>query len=519
MRIVSHSQHYHHRKPARACAPARYATMRWRTAIFLLSMMLTGIVGSQQNLPEMGEPSDSVLSPAQERALGRSFMRQIRARLPLVSDSQINEYVQNLGTRLGSSATNRNGVDYRFFILADNSINAFAIPGGYIGVNAGLIDAMTREEQLAGVLAHEVAHLTQRHHARAFETAGKNRMSTAAAIIAAILIGASNPQAGQAALAAGLAISQQNAINYTRSHEYEADRIGIQILASAEYDPAAIAEAFEIMRRKNSINSSGAQIEYLRTHPLDSNRIAEARSRAAQMARSKQLALSGGTQNLGPASLDNAVPARNQFDFRIVQARLKILSSRDDARLFREYQASYQRNKTPAVGYALALLAIKGKNFKKADSLVQALSANDRENYHLQLMRATIAQGMKDFQQSAAILEELISTYPSRYSSVEQYSEQLLSQGKLQKAQRVIREYQRDNTDPDPRSWRVLANIQERLGDKSGSHESLAAYFFQYGALKRSQQQIQMALRVVKAGSKDELRLRAQLKQIEQQLK
>ncbi len=139
---------------------------------------------------------------------------------------------------------------------------------------------MDQEEQLASVVAHEVAHVTQRHHARAFATGNRATLSTAAAILAAIIIGQASPQAGQAALAAGLAASQQSAINFTRSNEVEADRIGIEILANAGYDARAMAESFSILRRKNSLNTSNLQLEYLRTHPLDNNRIAEATDRA-----------------------------------------------------------------------------------------------------------------------------------------------------------------------------------------------------------------------------------------------
>lgn len=482
---------------ARAMAGTRLITLLF--LLISLQLGVLGVVQAQQNLPDMGEPADNVLSPTQEKELGRQFMSQIRANLPLQNDTQINEYIQYLGNRLAASAQSRHLTAYNFFILDDKGINAFAIPGGYVGVNAGLIDAMTREEQLAGVLAHEVAHLTQRHHARAFESAGKNRMSTAAAILAAIIIGTSSPEAGQAALAAGLAISQQSAINYTRAHEYEADRIGIQILSKANYDPEAIAETFEIMRRKNSINSSGIQIEYLRTHPLDSNRIAEARSRAGQL----------------PAPTGEI----RQIDFKIIQARLKVVASRDDSRLQSEYKAQFDSNNSAAAGYALAMLAIKSKKFELAEGYSQKLNSRYPDNPYLQLLAGQIAFGKGELAKSEAVYEQLLSIYPSRFSIVEQYSEQLVSQRKLQKTRRLIRHYQRSNTNPHNRAWRILANVQEKLGDRSGSHESLAQFFYHYGYLASAEGQIKMALREVDTGSQDELRLRARLKEFQKQSK
>ncbi|MBX2824739.1 MAG: M48 family metalloprotease [Gammaproteobacteria bacterium] len=446
----------------------------------------------------MGEPADSALSPQQEKLLGREFMRQIRAQLPLIRDTLSNEYVNNLGQKLVASAENRGDGDFNFFIINDISINAFAIPGGYIGINAGLVDAMRREEQLAGVIAHEVAHVTQRHHARAFASAGKNRMSTAAAILAAIVIGASSPEAGQAALAAGLAISQQTSINYTRAHEYEADRIGIRILSDANLDPAAIAETFEILRRRNSLNTSSDQIEYLRTHPLDSNRIAEARSRAS--------------------GLDKPTHANPQLDFALFKARLAVLASRDNATVQRTLQARFARDANHADAYALALIDTRSKNFKRAEEYLQGAVDEHPDNLYIRLLQAQLLFEQKREEESLEIHEQLLSVYPGRYPVVEQYADQLVSQRRLEEAAQLLRRYQRSTASPNTLAWRELANIQERLGLRSESHESLAHYFLELNELARAQQQLELALRETDRGSSDELRLTAQLRQVRKQL-
>jgi len=159
------------------------ASWRWlAVAIGICVSLSVAAVSAQQNLPTMGEPADSALSPMEEKLIGAQLMRQIRARLPLVRDVQLTEYIQSLGDRLVLS-TGRNDVeDFTFFIIDDPQINAFAIPGGYVGVNSGLIAAMQHEEQLASVLAHEIAHVTQRHHARAFATGNRTSITAAAAI-------------------------------------------------------------------------------------------------------------------------------------------------------------------------------------------------------------------------------------------------------------------------------------------------------------------------------------------------
>jgi len=205
------------------------------TALFCSAFLFnTAPLQAQQNLPDLGEPADNTLSIKDEQQLGEQFMRQIRTQLPLVRDVQLNEYIQELGNRLVLASGKSDSRAFTFFLIDDPQINAFAIPGGYIGVNSGLVEAMAVEEQLASVIAHEVAHVTQRHHARAFATGKNATLSTAAAVLAAIIIGQASPQAGQAALAAGLAASQQSAINFTRSNEVEADRIGIELNMTRE---------------------------------------------------------------------------------------------------------------------------------------------------------------------------------------------------------------------------------------------------------------------------------------------
>ncbi len=464
----------------------------------LLTVAISHTAVARQNLPNMGEPADSTLSPAAERELGEQFMRQIRARVPLVRDTRVSEYIQALGTRLASTVDTPHRQEFDFFVIDNPNINAFAVPGGFVGLNAGLIEVMAIEDQLAGVVAHEIAHITQRHHARASASDSRTRMTTAFAVLAAILIGQSNPQAGQAALAAGLAATQQSMINFTRSNEYEADRIGIEVLSDAAFQPIAMAEAFEILRRKNSINSSGAQIEYLRTHPLDNNRIAEAKNRAV---------------NLSGQSSPDTGP-----DFNFFKARLRVLSNTDDARLIREYTAQLDAGSTKVTGgaqYALAMLSLKGRDHQLSLKWLEPLLARYRGNINVQLLASEIwfAAG----QQSRALenLQQLIEIYPGSYSAVELYSEQLISQRKLVQARQSITEYIRSVSRPNVTAWRQLASVEQKLGKEAASHEALARYFRDINEFKRSRDQLELALRAADSGSQDELRLRAQLKDLD----
>jgi predicted Zn-dependent protease len=466
----------------------------------LMAGLLLGVVLSlaastamaQQNLPSMGEPADNALSPIEERELGEQFMRQIRAQLPLVRDVQLTEYIQGLGTRLALAAGKNDTQNFTFFIIEDPQINAFAIPGGYVGVNSGLIAAMDQEEQLASVIAHEVAHVTQRHHARAFATGNRATLSTAAAVLAAIIIGQASPQAGQAALAAGLAASQQSAINFTRSNEVEADRIGIEILANANYDARAMAESFAILRRKNSLNTSNGQLEYLRTHPLDNNRIAEATDRA-------------GTKPLRPR--------QPGVDYDLFRARLAVLTAEDAGELMRTYQAQHLKSPDVGTSYALALMHQRANRLSEAKQYLAQLDTLISAHPMVELLRADIA-GTSNGGGDDAVLSALSELYPDRYSIVEKRLDQLVRDRRLGEARKVANDYLRGTANPDPLAWRQLASIQERLDDQAGSHESLARYFEALDELERASSQLELALRQVPPASQDQLRLEASLKDL-----
>ena len=448
---------------------------------------------AQQNLPIMGEPADAALSPTQEKLLGAQFMRQIRASLPLVRDVQASEFLQALGNRLVLAADAADIDGFTFFIIADPQINAFAIPGGYVGVNTGLIAAMDDEEQLASVVAHEIAHVTQRHHARSFATSGRATLGTAATVLAAILIGQASPQAGQAALAAGLAANQQSAINFTRSNEVEADRIGIEILANADFDARAMAETFNILRRQNSLNTSaGSTLEYLRTHPLDSNRIAEAADRASVKPIRERI---------------------DSLDFNLFKARLAVITSTDPAQTMRLYKSQNERDNDIPSTYAMALIAQRDNRIKEARTYLAELDTLASLNPFVELLHADIDSSASGTQIDDR-LAELAALYPGRYSIVEKRLETLVQMRRLTDARDVATRYLRNTSNPNPLAWRQLAGIQQSMDDEAGSHESLARYFEALDELERAQGQLELAIREVPKGTQDEIRLSASLKNL-----
>ncbi len=479
------------------------AVVACASAMALSLLMTSGNLAARQNLPQIGEPADAALSPALEREIGKSFMRQIRARVPMVRDIQVNEYMKSLGARLATNVDNPENHQFTFFVIQNPAINAFAIPGGFIGINSGLIEAMDVEDQLAAVVGHEIAHITQRHHARSVASSKRNRLTAVAAVLAAIIIGQSDPQAGQAALAAGLAASQQSIINFTRTNEYEADRIGIEILADADYRPAAMAEAFQILRRKNNLNASGiSQIEYLRTHPLDNTRIAEAGNRAESLPRSNN-------------SVDTIAA------FAIFKARIRVVTTRDSGQLERNYKAlldSPDKGRQIEATYALTMLDLQKRRYKNAVERIEPLLEEFPDNLNVQLLasRAWFASGQTD--KSKSRLSLLASVFPQNYSVVNMQVTQFLEQEKPDQAQNVLRKYLKTSVKPDSFAYRDLANVEQQMGNESASHEALARYFTDLNELGRARAQLVLALRSVNSGTSDQLRLNARLRELDNEL-
>lgn len=475
-----------HLQPRRAIG----SSLRVALITGLLTALLAVPAMSQSNLPSMGEPADNALSPLEEVAIGRQFMRQIRTSLPLARDTQLQEYITNLGQQL-VQASGRQTSNFTFFIVQDPSVNAFAIPGGYIGVNLGLINAMIYEDNLAGVLAHEIAHVTQRHHARTFALGKSRKLSAAATILAAILIGAASPEAGQAALAAGIAATQQSSINFTRSNESEADRIGIAILDSAEFDPAAMAQSFSILERKNRLNTSGLELEYLRTHPLDSKRIAEAADRAANMTKRGR---------------------GNQLDFTLFKARLRVLTTADPALQLQREASQWRREPTADTAYALAMLNLRANHLDKAGQWMDELLKITKDNPKVLLLSAELTAAEGNTAQSKRQLKALHSLFPERYSILEVLLDQVIDDRQLGRARALAKDYIRHSDDPNPKAYRTLASVQQQLGETAASHESLAYYFAEQDEFQRAASQLELALRHIAPGSQDELRLKASLK-------
>ena len=230
-----------------------------------------------QALPELGEGSSTVLPPLLERKIGEGIMREIRSREPsYLDDPEISDYLNQLGARLVAAVPGARQ-DFEFFGIRDASVNAFAMPGGFVGVHTGLITTADSESEVASVLGHEVAHVTQRHIARMLGTQQQMQIPGLIALAAALLLGRSRPDIAQGAMMAAQGVMAQTQLSYSRDFEREADRIGFQTLTSAGFDARAMSAFFEKMQRTTRVMDDGSVPGYLRSHPISTERIPPSR--------------------------------------------------------------------------------------------------------------------------------------------------------------------------------------------------------------------------------------------------
>lgn len=462
----------------------------------LLLAAILGPMAATAELPTMGEPVDQVLSPREEAEIGRELMSQARLRLDLNQDPEIAAYIDGLGQRLATHA-NATPVDgYTFFVVRSSSINAFAGPGGYIGVHAGLIEAADAESQLAGVLAHEIAHVSQRHIARSFARAQRDSYMTLATILAGLIIGSQDSEAGQAAITGGIAAERQRQINYTRSNEQEADRLGIALLARAGYTPRGMTEFFETLMRR--AGGAGADIpEFLRTHPLSENRIAEAASRAE--------------------SLHSPDQIRDRLAFQLIKARMTALYDDQPGMLHDRWQRTEPPDGADAAiarRYGLAVLELRLDRPAQARERLSELHQADRDNLHYGLALARAERAVGDRESALATWQDLESLYPNSYPVVATGNELLLANGEPQRAMRVVTDFLRSDGPVPPETWRLLAQAADAADRPGRSHEALGEFYVRVNRLDQALTQLDMALEESPAGSTERIRLETRIEQV-----
>jgi len=445
--------------------------------LLLAGLVFTVAHGQSGRLPELGDASGGLLTPSEELELGRSLLREIRRVMPLVDDPEVAFYIDALGHRLVSNAPDASGT-FHFLTIDNNQVNAFAMPGGIVGMHTGLILAARDEAELAAVIAHEIAHITQRHIARMYARGRDINFTTGLAILAGILAASIDPELGQAAIAGGLAFGMQSQIDYTRSNEAEADRVGIQILTSAGFDPHAMADFFERMQELTR-GAHDAVPEYLRTHPVTLGRISDARGRAEQIP--------------GDFTRDDT----GLFDW--MQARVRALS--DPQRSVRDHEA--RRRHSPVQLYEAALAHLELGQTDAAGQLLNRVPASEAPTLVLALAEISLLRRQDRFAEALEQLGQLDSVYPGHPVIGSLRARTYHEANQHREAVRMVEQVLRRQSTPDPHLLRLKADAADADGRIAVSREAMAEYFFHRGQYDEAVRQFDDALVARDATSRD----------------
>ncbi|MCL7752065.1 M48 family metalloprotease [Guyparkeria hydrothermalis] len=449
----------------------------------LATLLLISLPGrADAQLPELGNPVDTVLSPAEERQIGAEVFERLRARGGVIEDPLLDAYLNDLGIRLMSSSN-----DTQFapqMIIVDNPmINAFTVPGGYIAVFSGLMLAAENESELAGVVAHEIAHATQRHIAQMVAAQTGNSMTAVAGFIAGILLGAIDPQLGAAVATAGIAGAAQSAINYTRMHEREADRIAIDTLRRADIDPRGMASFFETLQRRAGADP-GRQFEFLRTHPMNSERISAIRDRLAGLS-------------------SNRFGASDSQSFRLARARLAALTGRSGLSLdpadetYRQAVAAQRR----------------GRHDQAIDKLRPLYDSNPGNRwYALPLARALNDVG--ETEAADRILDDLISLYPGDTTLLRVEVDWMLDRGDAETAYETARRAV-EARPGDAEAALTLSRAASAADRPREHHEQLGRYFLLKDNLVAAHQELETAYTFTANNPRAQARIESTLQEIE----
>ncbi|WP_419965604.1 M48 family metalloprotease [Stenotrophomonas geniculata] len=511
-------------RPRTPCLRALLLT----TAVTLA--LATPLAQAQEKLPDIGSSAGELLTPARQAEYGAMMLRELRNYGYLLDDPLVNDWLQTMGTRLGSNS-DQPRQPYTFFVMKDRQINAFATLGGYIGVNAGLVLTAEREDEVAAVLSHEIAHVTQQHVLRGVERAQRDQIPILLGMLAAVVAAqasnsTSSGNATMAAISSGMGLMQQRQINYTRSNESEADRLGIRTLSRSGYDVDAMAGFFERMASAMRGNEGGYSVpEFLRTHPVNITRISEAKARAEQMKKDTVLLttttpsgerrervdptdpslaepLLRGNNPLLPSSVlripMGQLSRGASGDFDWARERLRVLSADSTPELEREYADLAKRQKdglndAQRYGQALAVMRSGRAGAAQARQTLAGLLQTRPDNLWLALGLGEAESRAGQTAQANGRFEQLLRQHPNSRPVALTYAEILNEQGSReagQRAQAMLRPLLSQSSN-DPVFQQRYARASELAGDSVRASEAYAEAAFLSGRPEQSLMQLQ----------------------------
>jgi len=438
-----------------------------------LVAILFGVRSSAQTLPDLGDASQAVFSPAIERRLGESIMERIRVDRSYLDDPISADYLNTLGNRLVLASPDARQ-PFEFFLLQDASVNAFALPGGFIGVHTGLVFTAQTESELASVLAHEVAHVTQRHIARMIASQEKSQLATLAALAIGILAARSNSQVSQAVITGAQAAAIQSQLDFSRDNEREADRVGVQILEKANFDVRAMPVFMERLQRATRVYESNAPA-YLRTHPITTERIAD-------------------LQNRTEAIAYRQVPDNQEF--QIVRARLRALSDepRQAVAFFEQGLKERRFISEAATRYGLALALMRAKDYARAAAEMDTVERLLPGDASVAVLRGQLLRETGNVERTLAHYERALNAHHRNRALIYDYADALITYRQQDKALKMI-ESQLQSAPDDARLYALQSKGYAAAGNRLLQHKSQAEAYFRRGQIGAAVEQLQIALR------------------------
>lgn len=472
--------------------PARRPQLKF--VCILITALLATPVMAESPLPDLGSVSASPLSPEQEYRLGRSWLRQLRGQVPALADPLTQEYAEDLVYRLASHS-DLGTPDLAIILINSKDINAFAVPGGVIGLNAGLFLNAEQEDEVASVVAHEIAHVSQHHFGRRLAESQRMNKAILAAMLASIAVAiAGDAEAGMAGLMTSQAAAIQSQLAYSRVQEREADRVGMQTLVQAGMDPGAMARFFEQLLRQQQFSSDPP--EFLMTHPITEERIADARGRA----------------NLLPAT-----PLHDSLHFHLIKARITagFFSSAEQAvshfrALASEGNATMQQSN--AYGYAVAL--IRDRQYSQAKQVLRRLSTNNPNELWYRVGYAEALQAAGDHSAAITELKELVTLMPGNYAATVMLAFSLIRNDQPAQAEKLLEPLLRKRPQ-DAALWRLAADAWGESGQLAEAHLARGEYLFLSGQEDKGMEQLQYGLDRSKDSFPLHSRIRARLHEME----
>jgi predicted Zn-dependent protease len=464
--------------------PARPRRARWPAALVAATLALAppASLAQIENLPRLGDAASDTLSPAAERRLGDSIMRQVRRDPSYVDDAELVDYLNRFAAPL-AAAPAAGGLQFDFFPIADGTINAFALPGGWIGVHTGLIAAAETESELATVLAHEIGHVTQRHIARMLLEQKQASLLSMAAMVVALLAARSNPQAAMGGALLGDQVARQNMMSFSRDAEREADRVGFEMMRQAGFEPQGMVSFFGRMQLASRFYETNAPA-YMRTHPLTGERMSDMQLRIRET-RYRQRA--------------------DSVEFLLLRARLRATGDestdgRRNARAIAEKQVADSPGAGPAPWFGLASIAAVQRDWKRAEAaLAQAQALHGAPHPYFERMAAGIRLASGDAPGAVARARQAMQRFPDSRALARVQAEALIAAGRPDEAVRLLKD-QLVTWRSDAQLWRLLADAYARQGKRADSHRATAEQYLLLGSPLSAVDQLRVAQ---KAGDTD----------------